>query len=301
MTENAVEFIEVAKRRGGFKLGPLSLVIPRGVIFGLVGPNGAGKTTALDLLAGLGRPDAGCIKVGGLDVTAHEVAVKLRLAYAGPETSYAAWRRVGRAIDFVSGFYKDWDDARCDTLLTAFGLNRDKAIASLSFGEKNKLSLLMALSRDPDLLVLDEPTTGLDPTARRFLFADLLHRMRGENRTIIIATHQLSELERFADRVALLDRGNIRLCGDLASLVDRFVQIDIAWPDAAPPPQLAGITFLERSGGRARALVDVDIAAADWRTRLSTDIIGQSALTLEELYLALVGPAAAARVPETQS
>jgi ABC-2 type transport system ATP-binding protein len=301
MTEPAVEIIEMVKRRGGFCLGPLSLVIPQGVIFGLVGPNGAGKTTTLDLLAGLGRPDSGTIRVLGRDVASHEVEVKRRLAYAGPETSYAAWRRVGRAIDFVSGFYPDWNAQRCDTLLTAFGLDRGKSIAGLSFGETNKLALLMALSRDPELLVLDEPTTGLDPAARRFLFADLLHRMRGENRTIIIATHQLGELERFADRVALLDRGQVRLCADLATLLDRYCQIDITLPDGAAPKLPPGLTLLEQSAGRARLLLDRDLLAADWRARLGTDILAESPLTLEELYLALVSPPLPARVAEVQS
>jgi ABC-2 type transport system ATP-binding protein len=301
MSENAVEFIEVAKRRGGFRLGPVSLVIPRGVIFGLVGPNGAGKTTTLDLLAGIGRPDAGSIQVLGLQIARHEVAVKRRMAYAGPETSYVSWRRVGRAIDFVSGFYPDWDSRRCETLLSVFGLQRGKLISELSFGEKNKLSLLMALSRDPELLVLDEPTTGLDPTARRYLFADLLHRMRGENRTIIISTHQLAELERFADRVALLDRGQIRLCADLGTLTERFVQVDVEAADGQMLPAQAGITIMQRAGGRARLLIDRDIVPADWQSRLGTAPLAQSALSLEELYLALVGGQGQAHIPELQS
>jgi ABC-2 type transport system ATP-binding protein len=301
MTENAVECVEVAQRRGRFKLGPLSLVIPKGIIFGLVGPNGAGKTTALDLLAGIGRADAGSITVGGLDITRHEVAAKRRIAYAGPETTYVSWRRVGRAIDFVSGFYPDWDHARCDTLLTAFGLNRGQLIADLSFGEKNKLSLLMALSRDPDLLMLDEPTTGLDPTTRRFLFADLLHRMRNGDRTIIIATHQLGELERFADRVAVLDRGQIRLCADLGALPDRFTRLDIALPDNTPLPLPPGITLLQRSAGRASLLLDHETIAPGWKAGVSASIVAESPLTLEELYLALVAATQNARVPEVQS
>jgi ABC-2 type transport system ATP-binding protein len=272
--------------------------VPRGVVFGLVGPNGAGKTTALDLLAGIGRPDAGAIRVLGLDVARHEVAVKCRLAYAGPEVSYMAWRKVGRAIDFVSGFYPDWDDGRCAALLDAFGLDRGKPIVSLSFGEKNKLSLLMALSRDPELLVLDEPTTGLDPVARRFLFADLLHRMRQDSRTIVIATHQLGELERFADCVALIDQGRIRLSADMGALAERFMRVDIALSETAPLASIPGVTLLERSGNRASLLIDRDLVPPGWH---AGEIIAESPLTLEELYLALLRPAGRERVAEPQS
>jgi ABC-2 type transport system ATP-binding protein len=301
MTENAVEFTRLTKRQGRFTLGPLSFAIPRGGIFGLVGPNGAGKTTTLDLLAGLGGPDSGSVRAHGLDVGTNEVEVKRRLAYAGPETNYAAWRRVGRAIDFVSGFYADWDEVRCAALLETFALERAKPIADLSFGEKNKLSLVMALARDPELLVLDEPTTGLDPAARQFLFADLLRRMQTDQRTIVIATHQLAELERFADRVALLDHGQLRLCADLGCLTERFRQLDIALPAAAEWPPQPGVRLIRRSGDRARVLVDREETRDDWHARLGGATLAESALTLEELYLALVDNdnATAARVAES--
>jgi ABC-2 type transport system ATP-binding protein len=301
MTENAVEFTGLFKRQGRFTLGPLSFGIPRGGIFGLVGPNGAGKTTTLDLLTGIGRPDSGAVRVYGLDVGANEVEVKRRLAYSGPETSYSSWRRVGRAIDFVSGFYADWDEARCAALLETFALDRAKSIADLSFGEKNKLSLVMALARDPELLVLDEPTTGLDPAARQFLFADLLHRMQTDRRTIVIATHQLAELERFADRVALLDHGRLRLCADLGSLTERFMQLDLALRAGDPWPSPPGVRLIARSGDRARALVDREEARADWAARLGGTPLAESALTLEELYLALVGTAAVTQTEESVS
>jgi len=301
MTENAVEFTALVKRQGRFALGPLSFGIPQGGIFGLVGPNGAGKTTTLDLLAGLGRPDSGSVRVHGLEVGTNEVEVKRRLAYAGPETSYGAWRRVGRAIDFVSGFYADWDEARCESLLGNFALDRAKSIADLSFGEKNKLSLVMALARDPELLVLDEPTTGLDPAARQFLFADLLRRMQIDRRTIVIATHQLGELERFADRVALLDQGRLRLCADLGSLTERFRQVDIALRSGDELPAQSGVRLITRSGDRARVLVDREEAREDWEARLGCAPLVESALTLEELYLALVGKGAAAQTLESVS
>jgi ABC-2 type transport system ATP-binding protein len=225
-----------------------------------------------------------------MDSVRNEVAIKRRIAYSSPQTSYAAWRSVGGAIEFISGFYADWDAARCDELLTIFALNPWQRISELSFGEVNKLGLLIALARDPDLLILDEPTTGLDPVVRQFLFADLLRRMQRSGQTILIATHQLGELERFADHVALMQQGKITLSGDVASLLERFHQINVALGGAAASPVMPGVTLLARSGDRAGLLVDREHAPPNWRTLLGCDIVTEQALTLEELFLGLVSP-----------
>jgi ABC-2 type transport system ATP-binding protein len=289
--QNAVEMRDVTRRQGPFRLGPISLDIPAGCIFGLIGPNGAGKTTLLDLICGLGRQEAGTITVLGMDLTRHEVAVKQRLAYAGPETSYAPWGRIGRLIDFVSGFYPDWDDAKCARLLEAFGLQRSQSIPALSFGGASKLGLVLALSRDPQLIVLDEPTTGLDPVARRVLYAELLHVMQRQDRTIVIATHLLSDLERFADRIALVHRGRLQLEGDMATLAERYAQIDVALSAHAAASSLPGLTLLAQSGARARYLADCTLLAPGWESGLPGEIVGRKSLALEELYLALESPA----------
>jgi ABC-2 type transport system ATP-binding protein len=288
---NAVELRDVTRSQGPFRLGPISLDIPAGCIFGLIGPNGAGKTTLLDLICGLGRQEAGTITVLGMDLIRHEVAVKQRLAYAGPETSYAPWGRIGRLIDFVSGFYPDWDDAKCARLLKAFGLQRSQSIPALSFGGASKLGLVLALSRDPQLIVLDEPTTGLDPVARRVLYAELLHVMQRPDRTIVIATHLLSDLERFADRVALVHRGRLQLEGDMATLAERYAQIDVALSVHAAASSLPGLTLLAQSGARARYLADSTLLAPGWENNLPGEIVGRKSLALEELYLALESPA----------
>ena len=285
--QNAVELRNIVRRQGQFRLGPISLDIPAGGIFGLIGPNGAGKTTLLDLMCGIGRQDSGTVTVLGMDITRQEVAVKQRLAYSGAETSYLPWSRVGRLINFVSGFYPDWDDAKCDRLLEAFSLQRNQSIPALSFGGASKLSLVLALSRDPALIVLDEPTTGLDPVARRVLYAELLHRMQRPDRTIVIATHLLSDLERFADRVALIHHGTLRLDADMANLADRYLQIDVALVSGTRAPSLPGLTLLAQSGSRARYLADRTFLLPDWEAALPGEIVEQKALALEELYLAL--------------
>ncbi|MEI8038990.1 MAG: ABC transporter ATP-binding protein, partial [Verrucomicrobiota bacterium] len=207
-TDHAIQIRGLRKHYPGFDLGPLDLDVPRGSIFGFVGPNGAGKSTTIDLMFGMGRADAGAIRLLGLDAVADEVAVKTRAAYVGPELEYASWGKIGNAIRFVRGFYPEsWDDAYCEQLLERFKLGSNDKIATLSFGSRTKLALVIALARRPELLVLDEPTTGLDAIAKRELFAALLDLVGDAAHTVLISSHNLTDLERFADHVAIINDG----------------------------------------------------------------------------------------------
>jgi ABC-type Na+ transport system ATPase subunit NatA len=191
MTAPAIELLGFEKRLGNFRLGPLDLAVPSGTILALIGPNGAGKTTTRDLLMGMGRPDAGRIRMLGMDLARDEVAIKRRTACVNPDLDYRAWGTVGAAIDFVRGFYPDWDDGRCERLLGELRLSRDEKVATLSFGVRIKLALVLALARDAELLLLVA-------VSRRLLFAELLSFMQRPDRTIVISSHQLADLERFA-------------------------------------------------------------------------------------------------------
>jgi ABC-2 type transport system ATP-binding protein len=285
MTAPAIELDRVQKRWGAFTLGPLSLSVPRGAIYALIGPNGAGKTTTLDLLMGMGAAEAGEIRLLGMPVPYDEVEVKRRTAYVSPDTGYQAWGSVGRAIDFVRGFYPDWNDAHCARLLQEFGLKREERISALSFGSRTKLSLVIALSRDAELLLLDEPTIGLDAGARHQLFSELLAFMHREDRTILISSHQLSDVERFADHCAIIDKGKLLIAGRMDELVSRFSQVDVRL--ARDPTGLAGVRILEREGERARLLVDHK-EAAQALAGSGAEVINEVPMTLEELFLALV-------------
>ena len=204
---NAIEIRGLVKKYSRFQLGPLDLTVPRGAIYGLIGPNGAGKTTAIDMIFGMGRNDAGQIRVLGLDHRADEVALKRRTAYVGPDLNFQVWGRVGKAIRFVRGFYPGWDDAYCAALMKAFRLSASDKIATLSFGARTKLSLLLALARRPEVLILDEPTTGLDAVSKQQVFSELLKAVENGERTVLISSHGLSDIERFADHVGMIKNG----------------------------------------------------------------------------------------------
>jgi len=288
MNEPAIVMTGVTARRGAFQLGPLDWTVPRGSVVAFIGPNGAGKTTTLDLLMGLGRPDAGGIEMTGLRQPADEVALKARVAYVNPDLNYMAWGKVGRAIDFISGFYPDWSGARCKRLLADFDLDRGQRIAALSFGARIKLSLVMALSRDAEILLLDEPTVGLDVTARLKLFSEILEFMQREGRTVVISSHQLTDLERLADHVAILDGGRLLTMGRMDELVDRYVQIDARLTNGGALPAMDGVRVMARDADRVRLLFDRTLADEDDLSRGGLEILAQTPLTLEDLFVALV-------------
>jgi ABC-2 type transport system ATP-binding protein len=291
MSASAIEFQGIQKSFGlTFSLGPLTLSVPRGAIYALIGPNGAGKSTALNMLMGMGEPSRGRIKVLGRDIREDEVDIKRRTAYVSPDMDYRPWGTVGRAIDFVRGFYPDWNAARCEELQFAFGVHRDTRVDALSFGARMKLALVLALSREAELLVLDEPTLGLDAIARRQLFTELLRFMTDEGRTILISSHQLTDLERFADHAAIVNRGKLLTSGRMDKLVDRYRQFD-ARVLRDMPLSVPGVSVIDRQGDRVRLLVDAGLVRADALQMPGIEVLAQVPLTLEDLFLALIASA----------
>jgi ABC-2 type transport system ATP-binding protein len=284
---NAIEIRGLVKNYPSFKLGPLDLTVPRGAIYGLIGPNGAGKTTAIDLIFGMGRNDAGSIRVLGLDHRTDEVALKRRAAYVSPDLNFAVWGKVGKAIRFVRGFYPDWDDAYCADLMKAFHLSDNDKIATLSFGAKTKLSLLLALARRPQVLILDEPTTGLDAVSKQQVFAELLKAVETGERTVLISSHGLTDIERFADHIGMIKNGKLLLEGRMDEVVDRFRLAEFFTENGTEFQNRDGLIILKRNGNRWQALLDQASTAPDWLQTRGAKQISLTRLTLEDLFVAL--------------
>jgi ABC-2 type transport system ATP-binding protein len=296
MSEPAIIVQELRKSVGtSFCLGPLSLSIPKGVVCALIGPNGAGKTTLMNVLMGAGPVDGGSARVFAHDVTTDPVEVKRLAALVSPEISYRPWGTVGRAIDFVSGFYPDWDRKRCEDLLGQMGLRRSERVDELSFGGRVKLSLVLALARNARLLLLDEPSVGLDPLARHQLYAELFTFIRDEERTVVISSHQLAELERCADYVVVVNEGQLVASGATPDLLSRYTELDVLL-GRDELAEHAGLRLLDRNGQRARVLWDrAARQAAMPADNGALQIIGERTLTLEELLVALVKSRSAVR------
>ncbi len=279
----------LAHRVGRFDLGPIDLDLPDGSITALIGPNGAGKTTLIDLVYGLGQAHTGRITIAGSTLPRDLVAMRQKVAYVSPDLAFAGFGRVGAVLDYVAGFYPDWRPDECTRLLEVFGLSRRDRIGALSFGGSTRLSLIMALARDTAVLLLDEPTTGLDVAGRHHLFAELLRFIDRPGRAILISSHQLSELERIADRAAVMRDGRLLACGSIDNLVERYQQWDVALR-GAPPALPDAVRVLGRQPNRLRLMVD--LTGADPQALSQLDVVAQVPMSLEEVYLGLTGEAA---------
>jgi len=288
MTEPALEIRGLKKSFPRFQLGPLDLTVPRGSIYGLIGPNAAGKTTTIDLILRMGREDAGTIQVFGMDHRTQEVAVKSRIGYVSPDMNYNAWRKVGRLIGFIRKFYPDWDDAYCDDLLARLGIDKGEKIASMSFGTKVKLGLVIALSHKPGLLLLDEPTIGVDAVSKQEIFAELLAAVQDEDRTVLISSHGLADIERFADHIGIIHQGKMLIEGLTNDIVDRYRMVDFIYSNGTRPPLRDGFFVQEHSENRWRGLLDTNENTPELLAKLGATDVSLSPVTLEELFVAMV-------------
>ena len=284
---HAIEIRGLVKKYPRFQLGPLDLTVPRGAIYGLIGPNGAGKTTVIDLIFGMGRNDAGTIRVLDLDHRADEVSLKRRAAYVSPDLNFQVWGNVGKAIRFVRAFYPDWDDGYCDALMKAFHLSDTDKIITLSFGAKTKLSLLLALAHRPEILILDEPTTGLDAVSKQQVFGELLRAVEDGKRTVLISSHGLSDIERFADHVGMIKEGKLLLEGRMDEVVDRYRLAEFFSSNGTTFESREGLTILKKTENRWHALLDQKSGAPAWLASHGAKQVSLTPMTLEDLFVAL--------------
>lgn len=288
MNDSAIEIRGLEKSFKNFRLGPLDLSVPKGAIYGLIGPNGAGKTTTIDLLLGMGRKEGGSIRVLGLDHIEDEAEMKGRIGYVSPDLNYQSWGKVGRAISFFRGFYPDWDDEYCRALLETLNVGWDEKVKNLSFGARIKLSLILALSHHPQLLLLDEPTVGLDPVSKQQIFAELLAAVQDEDRTVLISSHGLADIERFADHVGMIKDGRMLLEGQTSEVVGRYRVVDFLGGDDLNARDVEGVFVQERQGERWRVLLDMKSGALERLKAQGASEINASPVTLEDLFVGLM-------------
>lgn len=207
---NAIEIERLHYRVGkAFEIRQLDLHVPTGSIYGFLGPNGSGKTTTIRLILGLLRPLSGRITVLGDPMPAEHARILARVGYVPEQPHLDPTLTVRELIDFQAAFYPRWDRARADELIGRFELDDTRLFGRLSKGQKAKLMILLALAQCGDLLVLDEPTDGLDPVVRRDILSALITYVSERGATIFISSHLVHELERVCDWVAVMDDGRL--------------------------------------------------------------------------------------------
>jgi len=203
--------VEGLTRKFGRRLAVdnLTFEVPPGSVCGLLGRNGAGKSTAIRLMMNLLDVTAGRVTLLGLDSRRHHTALMSRIGYVADAPLPYDWMKVRELIWFTAKFYRNWNDSRVDSLLDRFGIDREQKIRHLSRGTQAQVALVLALGGDPELLILDEPATGLDVLVRRDFLESIIHLMQQDGRTVLFSTHLLHEVERVADRVIIMDNGRL--------------------------------------------------------------------------------------------
>lgn len=280
-------------RRFGEKtvLDDVSLYVPRGCVFGLVGENGAGKTTFIKHLLGLLRAEKGIVRVFGRDPIADTVEVLGRIGYLSENRDLPAWMRVDEMLRYMEGFYPGWDREYAGQLREQFRLSNFAKVRALSQGQLAKLGLLVALAYRPELLLLDEPSSGLDPLVRRDILEAIIRSVAGEGRTVLFSSHLLDEVERVSDHLAMIHQGRVVFSGPLEHVKQSHRRLIFHFQTAQPAPfRLEGALSI-CGVGREWKVVCNGVAAETiaHAASLGGAVVDDQAATLDEIFVARAG------------
>ena len=231
----------------------LNLEVPRGSVFAFLGRNGSGKTNTIRMLLGLLQPTRGEGSILGHDIQSLPPEARARIGYLTEEHQLYDWMKVKECGGFQSQFYPRWNEKIFRGVIGHFNLKPSARVKDLSRGERAGLCLGLTLAPEPELLVLDDPALGLDPVAHRSLIESMIYLTRRSDRTIFFSSHQLADVERVADYIAVLDRSVLRVCCSLELFRNSVQQVRLRFPGAPPPvPKLSGLLQAFRAEGELR-------------------------------------------------
>ena len=294
MTGSMVEVDGVSRRfNGTLALDEVSYRAGEAKVYGLVGANGAGKTTLIKHLLGLFRAKSGSVRMFGLDPVRNPVEVLRRIGYLSEERELPEWMRVEELMRYTQAFHPNWDMEYAFRLLETFELDSRMKILELSRGMRAQIGIVAAVAHRPDLLILDEPSSGLDAVVRKDILDAMVRAVADDGRTVLFSSHLLDEVERMADHVTMIHQGRVVLDGSLESVRGAHARAQIRFADRLErPPEIEGALSVEGDG---RSWSVVHDGAAD-RFRASVELRGGEVVqsreaTLEEIFVARVGRA----------
>lgn len=256
---------------------------------GFIGANGAGKSTTIRILMGLVHQDQGAVHVLGHSMPAEQVAAKLEIGFVSEDMRLYGAATLAWHIGFIRSIYPRWDQPYAESLLRRFDLKPQQKIKGLSHGQRVKAALLLALARRPRLLVLDEPTTGLDPVARHEVLGELMAVLADEDRTILFSSHNTLDVEQISDQITFIDRGRIIDSADKEVFLDRWRRLRLVLPPDTVLPRLPGIVEI---GGSDRLPVlttnSFESAMVSACHDMGATVQAVDSMTLEEIFVANV-------------
>jgi ABC-2 type transport system ATP-binding protein len=287
--ETVVAIAHLSRRFGTrTALQDVSMAVTRGSVFGLVGENGAGKSTLLKHLLGLWRAETGTVRVFGTDPVSDPVSVLARIGYLSEQPDLPEWMRVAELLRYTRAFYPGWDATYAEDLRRRFDLDPEARIRTLSKGQHARLGLIAAEAHRPDLLILDEPSSGLDPVVRRDILEAIIRTVTDEGRTVIFSSHLLDEVERVSDHLAMLHHGSLRFCAPLDVIKRRHRRISLLFErPQTTRPVVPGAMHVDGAGREWTVICDTArIHAAAMAQSIGATLVADGAASLDEIFIA---------------
>ncbi len=292
MSEFAIETSGLTRRFGRLvAVDNVSLRVPRGSVYGYLGRNGAGKTTTIQMLVGLIEPTAGDMLVLGLDPLRQDVAMKRLVSYVPERVQMYDWMKVRETMWFGANIHPNWDQQLAEQLRERLELPAERRIGQLSRGMQGKVALMMALSSHPRLLILDDPTSGLDALVRREFMENIVGLLQEAGTTIFFSSHIIDDVERVADWIGILEEGQLIIQAPLEELKQSVKRVVATFAEPPEGGEVAGL-LSEEGSGRQRALIVSDfenVKLEQLRAAGAVQLEVQDC-SLEDIFVAYVRP-----------
>ena len=271
-------------------LNELSLTVPRAGVFGLIGGNGAGKTTLIRHLLGMLKAQSGSVRMFGLDPVEYPVEVLGRIGYLSEDRDLPNWMRIHELMRYTQAFYPKWDPQYADELRETFDLDPKAKVKSLSRGQRARAGLLVALAHRPDLLILDEPSSGLDPVVRRDILSAIIRTIADDGRSVFFSSHLLDEVERVADYVAIIHQGRIMLTASMDDIKDSHRRLTLRFQQMMPTaPSLVGTLSSEGGGTEWTYICNGEPEQLRCAAEaMGATVVEDSALSLDEIFVSRI-------------
>lgn len=293
MSEPVIEIQNLTRQfKQNRALDNVSLTIPRGSVFGLIGENGAGKTTLMKHILGLLKAEAGSVKVFGIDPVKNPAEALRHIGYLSEDRDLPVWMRIDEYLNFRRAFFPKWDDDYTNQLTADFNLDRKQKIGSLSRGQLARVGLIAAIAHHPDLLVLDEPSSGLDPAVRNDILSAIIRTVADDGRTVLFSSHLLDEVQQVSDHVALLADGQLIVSEPIDDYLSRHTRWTLRLQQPLDQmPQIDGVINCSGDGLEWKFLCKGPVRALEsWVNSCDAEVIDRATPALDEIFVDFLRP-----------
>ncbi len=291
MSNTIIEITDLCRRFGKHTaLNQVNLRIQQGTVLGLVGENGAGKTTLIKHMLGLFKAQSGFVRVFGMNPIQHPKEVLSRIGFLSEDRDMPEWMTIKQYMTYTQAFYPTWDTACANSLISQFSLDTSQKIKNLSRGQRAKTGLLLALAYKPDLLLFDEPSSGLDPVVRRDILGAIVRTIAEEGRTVVLSSHLLDEVERVADTICMIHQGRVILRNPMEQIRSSFHKFTLILDAPTETrPTLPGMLTCEGGPMEWSMVCKQDISSIKQSAQgLNAQIVDLASPTLDDIFVAQV-------------